>query len=395
MVKNKAMLIVLMLSFLFGTQPIMAISAYGNTNRADVAENDIGSRLTGISEALKQASTGVAETGNAATRDAATSNASSNNTQGSAFEAFPLEAAEPNAIYQNGTNTSENISNGLVAKKIMINQIDEVNNIKVNGGLPQVEGLNQTSFASFLNDKIRQSYTNLVNAGYRNINTEYDVYNWANITSIVVRYNIGGANSLNKKQVVRTFVFDDISQSEVTLRNLLGKDYMNYLNKYISGEINRNSAGIYYAGANKFSSIKSNQSFYIKGGVIHILFDEHTIAPASAGTPEFQIPMESITFTLSRREYAGESGEIYIPITVAMRLGMKVELKAGGVMEITSHDGKKITVINVNNDKVNHSDVILINGYDIALAEEYFKRELGISIERKENSKEIEISYIF
>ena len=290
---------------------------------------------------------------------------------------------------------SGNIFNGIIAKNNLINSIDEVNNIKVNGALPQLEGLSRASFVNSLNEKIRQSYTSLINAGYRSIETDYDVYSWANMTSIIIRYNIGGEKSLSKKQVVRTFVFDDISQSEVTLRNLLGKDYIAYVNKSISGEIDQSTVGAYYTGANKFNSIKPNQSFYIKDGVIHILFDEYAIAPSATGIPEFEIPMESLTFTLSRREYAEKNGIVYIPITTAMRLGMKVEIRQGGIMEITSHDGKKITLIDVNNDRVNPSDVMLINGYDIGLALEYFSEELEINVERKEGSSEIEISYMF
>ena len=291
-----------------------------------------------------------------------------------------------------------NISNGLIAKKSLINSVDEVNNFKVNGVLPQVEGLGRIAFANSLNEKIRHSYMSLINAGYRSIETDYDVYNWANVTSIVIRYNIGGEKSLNKKQVVRTFVFDDISQSEVTLRNLLGQNYISYVNEAVSGEINKsnkNGAGAYYTGANKFNSIKPNQSFCIKDGVIHILFDEYAIAPAVLGTPEFEIPLKSLTFTLSHREYTQENGVIYIPVTAAMRLGMRVEIGRGGIMEITSHDGQKTTSVNVNNDRVNREHVMLMKGYDIALAADYMSDELGINVERKSDSEDIEISYIF
>jgi len=302
---------------------------------------------------------------------------------------FALILLQPAMAMESGGN----ISNGLISKSSFIVEIDEVNNVKVIGALPQIEGLNKSSL-TMLNEKIRLSYTGLINAGYRSIETEYDVYNWANITSIVIRYNIGGEKSLNKKQVVQTFVFDDISQSEVTLKNLLGKDYMTYINRYISSRIDKNAAA-YYAGSNRFSSIRPNQSFFIKDGVIHILFDEYTIAPASAGIAEFEIPVDSLAFTLSRGEYAVENGITYIPVTAAMRLGMKVGIKTGGIMEITSYDNNKITEININNDKINRANVMLINGYNIALSADYFSMELGIGVQKKEFSTELEISYIF
>ncbi|MDL2248337.1 RsiV family protein, partial [Tyzzerella sp. OttesenSCG-928-J15] len=267
------------------------------------------------------------------------------------IEAVPIEEIE----------NSSNISGGLVVKTDLVDTIDEVNNIKVNGELPQIVNINNAVFAKNLNEKIQQSYLSLVNAGYRSISTNYEVHNWANITSIVVKYDISEAkNSANGKEIVKTFVFDSISQSEITLRNLLGKDYMQYINRNISEQIKKSDVGLYYSGANSFSSIRSNQSFYVKDGKIIIVFDEYSIAPGSSGTPEFEIAMDGISFNLTKNEYIKKDDVIYIPATAAIRLGMKVQLKAGGIMEITSYDGKTVKEINVNNESLNPLDVTYI-----------------------------------
>ena len=385
MLKNKALPIILVVSFLLGAQPVRA-------RDIDNFKNTIGASCFYDGETLP-VTMSLDKSFLYNSDDAAEINSGENSAAGLAELKIAIDNASVGITGEAGE--PGNISGGLIAKQFIINPVDEVDNIKVSGYLPQVEGLNRTAFTSILNEKIRKSYTSLVNAGYRSIDTDYEVYNWANMTSIVVRYNIGGEKAANKKQAVRTFVFDDISQSEVTLRNLLGKDYTAYINKYISGEITKAQTGIYYTGANKFSSIRSNQSFYIKDGVIYILFDEYTIAPASAGTTEFEIPLESISFTLSHGEYARENGIIYVPVTVAMRLGMAVELKSGGIMEITSHNGEKTVAINVNNDNLNPSEVMLINGYNIALSLDYLSSKLEISAHTKDNSDEIEIFYIF
>lgn len=77
----------------------------------------------------------------------------------------------------------------------------------------------------------------------------------------------------------------------ITLKDLLGEDYINIANKAISAEIpERVESEGYFTGEMGFTTITDDTDFYINAdGNPVIVFDKYEIAPGSAGRPEFVI----------------------------------------------------------------------------------------------------------
>ena len=273
-----------------------------------------------------------------------------------------------------------------------VSRLEEVNNIKINGAIPQIVGINARG-ASNINARIQASFLALVNGGHRNIEASFDVHNWGGITSLVVRYQTAG-----DRHVVHTFVFDNVTKSEVTLRNLLGRDFMSYVNNRVTtglreGRERGESGYVYPNNITNFRTIRANQDFYIKDGNIHIVFEQARVAHTRYGVVEFVVPINNLSYVLTQNQFVKEDGKIFVPATVARRFGMDVDITHGGIMRIRS--GERAVNINVHNDYKNPSEVMYINGYDVALSSEFLQRELGISVERVEGSREVTVTYRF
>jgi len=269
----------------------------------------------------------------------------------------------------------------------IVNRINEVNNVRVNGYIPQLSGMNARA-AERINARIQESFTNLVNTGHREITADFDVHNWGGMTSLVVRYNMAG-----DRQVVHTFVFDNVSKTEVTLRNLLGRDFMSYINSRIGTELRADNSGNVHSNITGFRTIRASQNFYVKDGNIHILFEQSRVAHARYGVVEFVLPIRTLNYTLPHSQFVVEDNTIFVPATVARRFGMDVHVAQGGVMHIRS--GERTVNVNVHNERKNPNEVTYMNGYDVALSAEFLRSELGIEVERVPNSREIIVTYRF
>ena len=269
----------------------------------------------------------------------------------------------------------------------VVTRIEEVNNIGINGAIPQISGMNARA-AERINERIRASFVNLVNAGHRNIEADFEVYNWGGMTSLVIRYQMAGS-----RQVVNTFVFDHVTKSEITLRNLLGRDFMSYVNNRIETGLRPNNNGGHPSNITNFRTIRANQSFYVKDGNIHIVFEQSRVAHERYGVVEFVMPIETLSYTLSPTQFAIKDGTTFVPATVARRFGMDVNLTQGGVMHITSRENR--VSVDVHNERKNPQEVTYMNGYDVALSAGFLKDALGIRVEQVPHSREIIVTYRF
>jgi len=269
----------------------------------------------------------------------------------------------------------------------VVSRINEVNNVRIDGYIPQIVGMNARA-AERINADIQASFTNLVNMGHREIKADYDVHNWGGMTSLVVRYQMAG-----DRQVVHTFVFDNVTKTEVTLRNLLGRDFISYTNNRISNVLRVDDNGNAHSNITNFRTIRASQSFYVKDGNIHILFEQARVAHQRYGVVEFVMPIENLNYTLAHNQFVVEDGKVFVPATVARRFGMDVHIAHGGIMHI--RHGEKAVTIDVHNERKDPNNVTYMNGYDVALSAEFLYRELGISVEQVPSSREVIVSYRF
>jgi len=275
----------------------------------------------------------------------------------------------------------------VIERPNIVSRVNEVNNIRIDGYIPQIVGMNARA-AERINASIQDSFLNLVNMGHREIRADFDVHNWGGMTSLVVRYQMAG-----ERQVVHTFVFDNVTKTEVTLRNLLGRDFVSYINNRITNELRADDNGNAHSNITNFRTIRANQNFYVKDGNIHILFEQARVAHERYGVVEFVMPINTLSYTLAHNQFVIENGKVFVPATVARRFGMDVHIERGGTMHI--RDGQRAVTVDVHNERKNPNDVTYINGYDVALSAEFLYRELGISVEQVPNSREVIVSHRF
>ena len=109
------------------------------------------------------------------------------------------------------------------------------------------------------------SYLSLVLTAYEN---------WSNAYTVQYFYNI------NLK--------DD---TEITLKDLLGEDYIQIANEQIQAQIAADDSGLYFDQAmGGFTTITNDTNFYINAeGNPVIVFAQYEIAAGAAGSPEFEI----------------------------------------------------------------------------------------------------------
>ena len=292
---------------------------------------------------------------------------------------FAIDEADP------GPFGTEPPIGGTTLRPNLVSSIEEVNNIRINGSIPQISGMN-SRVADKINERIRTSFLNLVNAGHRDITASYEIFNWGGITSIVVRYSTAAS-----RQIVNTFVFDTVSKNEVSLRSLFGRDFISYINRRIA-EVLRADKEEAFESVTGFSTIRAGQSFYVSDGNIHIIFDQAHIAPAARGPVEFVLPIERLNYTLSANQFIEKDGITFVSAVVARRFGMEIDV-VNGIMQIRNNGIR--ADVNVHNELKNPHEVRYINGVDVALSEEFFKRELGINFERGSGAREIIASHVF
>ena len=79
--------------------------------------------------------------------------------------------------------------------------------------------------------------------------------------------------------------------SEITLEDLLGPDYINIANESIKAQIDADSSGLYFdEEMGGFTTITPETNFYInEAGNPVIVFQKYEIAAGAAGMPEFEI----------------------------------------------------------------------------------------------------------
>ena len=79
--------------------------------------------------------------------------------------------------------------------------------------------------------------------------------------------------------------------SEITLEDLLGPDYINIANESIKAQIASDSSGLYFdEEMGGFTTITPETNFYInEAGNPVIVFQKYEIAAGAAGMPEFEI----------------------------------------------------------------------------------------------------------
>ena len=111
-----------------------------------------------------------------------------------------------------------------------------------------------------------------VNVDYEVVLTGYE--DWNASTVVTEYYNI------NLKD-----------NSEITLEDLLGPDYINIANESIKAQIDADSSGLYFdEEMGGFTTITPETNFYInKAGNPVIVFQKYEIAAGAAGMPEFEI----------------------------------------------------------------------------------------------------------
>ena len=87
------------------------------------------------------------------------------------------------------------------------------------------------------------------------------------------------------------FEFSLKDNSEITLEDLLGPDYINIANESIKAQIASDSSGLYFdEEMGGFTTITPETNFYInEAGNPIIVFQKYEIAAGAAGMPEFEI----------------------------------------------------------------------------------------------------------
>ena len=83
---------------------------------------------------------------------------------------------------------------------------------------------------------------------------------------------------------------------EVTLRDVLGPDYMALANaaveEGIAARLSADPEASFFRGENGFTSIDEDQAFYLnEAGNPVVIFEKYAIAPGYMGQPEFEVPV--------------------------------------------------------------------------------------------------------
>lgn len=150
-------------------------------------------------------------------------------------------------------------------------------------------------------EKSEKIYEDFINTGGKKDNfhplivkIDYDlIYQNEDIISFKVDYFESQASSYQKTYY---YTIDLNKQKVITLKDILGNGYIEYVNEKINNQIQKElkeNPSKYFKSdgpAKGFESIKANQQFYLnQNGDIVVVFDKYEIAPGSTGQPEFII----------------------------------------------------------------------------------------------------------
>lgn len=121
------------------------------------------------------------------------------------------------------------------------------------------------------------------------VNVDYEVKSeTADTLSLVLT----GYEDWNASTVVTEYYNINLKDnSEITLEDLLGPDYINIANESIKAQIAADSSGLYFdEEMGGFTTITPETNFYInEAGNPVIVFQKYEIAAGAAGMPEFEI----------------------------------------------------------------------------------------------------------
>lgn len=121
------------------------------------------------------------------------------------------------------------------------------------------------------------------------VNVDYEVKCETEDTLSLV---LTGYEDWNASTVVTEYYNINLKDnSEITLEDLLGPDYINIANESIKAQIDADSSGLYFdEEMGGFTTITPETNFYInEAGNPVIVFQKYEIAAGAAGMPEFEI----------------------------------------------------------------------------------------------------------
>lgn len=200
-----------------------------------------------------------------------------------------------------------------------VNNMDDVCEVKM--ALPKVEGLTDKTVEDRINKEIEQKMNAVVDEAkirmaenkkaYLETGGTEEEYK-QRIPEIVVDYEVKSVTDqylsflVSKTETSASAYFEQYyynidlkTNKEVTLKDLLGKDYINVANGQILPQIEERSKqdGAIYWGFNddtdfaeKFQTIQEDQKFYINdAGHAVIVFNKYEISPGFMGIQEFEV----------------------------------------------------------------------------------------------------------
>lgn len=167
-----------------------------------------------------------------------------------------------------------------------------------------------------------------------------------------------GTGMNNPETFVDTYnVMNEAVAKRVTLEDLFGSKYLSTLDAHIKSAIAANQEQ-YFKGEDGFQSIHPEQSFYVKDGHAHIVFQAYSIAPGSTGTPEFAVKLpdqkdvhEAVHSIIpSSKHYIGKNGKLMVPLASVLRQ-LKFDVTWNGKLKTTDiSKGALWSSISLNKD---------------------------------------------
>lgn len=124
------------------------------------------------------------------------------------------------------------------------------------------------------------------------VDVQYEVkYESEEILSLVLTANESWSNAYGVQYFYNIDLNDD---SEITLKDLLGEEYVEMVNTQIREQIAADDSGLFFEeDMGGFMSISDKTNFYINAeGNPVIVFAKYEIAAGAAGSPEFEIVRE-------------------------------------------------------------------------------------------------------
>lgn len=206
---------------------------------------------------------------------------------------------------------------GSLAKVFTVDEVKKDDSVaKIDMKIPAVEGIKDAAFEKKINSQIKDKMTEVVaatrkeaedskkswleNGGNESeyplavIEVDYRVKSISkDVLSFMVYQTSRGADSYEDQYY---YNIDLKNNRELTLKDMLGDDYINIANKQIKAQIAERSKdpnNMYFdgdEGVDGFSTISKDQNFYVndKGNPV-IVFNKFEIAPGAMGVQEFEI----------------------------------------------------------------------------------------------------------